>query len=102
MLRRFARLLSRPKPAVARLEVVADGLAEAAEGVTAQVLEVASDALTPERSKDAKATGRQRNAPVAPALLIATGAGVAFWYWTQWARGQAESDAAAKDEPPTD
>ena len=32
----------------------------------------------------------------APALLIATGAGVAFLWWTQWARGQAESAAEAE------
>ena len=100
MLRRLTRLLSRPKPAAARLEALADGVVTAVGGVSAQVLEVASDALAPDRGGDGKAAGRLRTAPVAPALLIATGAGVAFWYWTQWARGQAESEAAAKDEPP--
>ena len=42
-----------------------------------------------------QALGRSRTAQVAPALLLATGAGVAFWWWTQWARGRAESEAAA-------
>ena len=45
-----------------------------------------------------QALGRSRKAPVAPALLLATGAGVAFWWWTQWARGTAESEAAAKEK----
>jgi hypothetical protein len=40
--------------------------------------------------------------PVAPVLLMATGAGVAVWWWTQWARGRAESDAAAPAAPPED
>ena len=43
------------------------------------------------------ALGQSRKAPVAPALLLATGVGVAFWWWTQWARGSAESEAAAKE-----
>jgi uncharacterized protein HemX len=43
-----------------------------------------------------KALERARGAPVAaPVLILATGAGVAVWWWTQWARGRAESDAAA-------
>jgi hypothetical protein len=33
----------------------------------------------------------------APLLILATGAGVAVWWWTQWARGRAESEANAKD-----
>ncbi len=45
-----------------------------------------------------QALGRSRKAQVAPALLLATGAGVAFWWWTQWARGSAESEAAGKTE----
>ena len=36
--------------------------------------------------------------PVAPVLLLATGAGVAVWWWTQWARGQAESEPAPAGE----
>jgi hypothetical protein len=36
--------------------------------------------------------------PVAPVLLMATGAGVAVWWWTQWARGRAESEATAPPE----
>ena len=36
-----------------------------------------------------------RVARAAPAaLLLATGAGTALWWWTQWARGRAESEAA--------
>ena len=46
-----------------------------------------------------QALGRSRTAQVAPALLLATGAGAAFWWWTQWARGRAESEAAAAGEP---
>ena len=45
-----------------------------------------------------QALGRSRKAQVAPALLLATGAGAAFWWWTQWARGSAESEAAGKGE----
>ena len=49
-----------------------------------------------------QALGRSRTAEVAPALLLATGAGVAFWWWTQWARGRAESEAAAdRNKPPS-
>ena len=44
------------------------------------------------------ALGQSRKAPVAPAVLLATGLGVAFWWWTQWARGTAESEAAAKEK----
>jgi len=29
--------------------------------------------------------------PIASAVVLAAGAGVAFWWWTQWARGRAES-----------
>ncbi len=43
-----------------------------------------------------QALGRSRKAQVAPALLLATGAGVAFWWWTQWAQGAEESAAAGK------
>ena len=43
-----------------------------------------------------QALGQSRTSQVAPALLLATGAGVAFWWWTQWARGSAEREAAAK------
>ena len=43
-----------------------------------------------------QALGRSRKAQAAPALLLATGAGVAFWWWTQWARGVEESEAAGK------
>ncbi len=31
-------------------------------------------------------------APIASAVVLAAGAGVAFWWWTQWARGRAESE----------
>jgi len=31
--------------------------------------------------------------PIASAVVLAAGAGVAFWWWTQWARGRAESEA---------
>ncbi len=41
-------------------------------------------------------------AQVAPAILLATGAGVALLWWTQWARGRAESDTASSgSEPPS-
>jgi len=36
--------------------------------------------------------------PLASAVILAAGAGVAFWWWTQWARGRAESEAV---ETPT-
>ncbi len=42
-----------------------------------------------------------RTAQAAPALLLATGAGVAFWWWSQWARGAEESEAAAKKSQAT-
>lgn len=42
----------------------------------------------------------QLELPVAPVLLLATGAGVAVWWWTQWARGRAESEAAAPTGAP--
>jgi uncharacterized protein HemX len=32
-------------------------------------------------------------APIASAVVLAAGAGVAFWWWTQWARGRAENEA---------
>ena len=41
---------------------------------------------------------RMRTTPVAPALLLATGAGVAFWWWTQWARGAAENEPALEEK----
>jgi ferric-dicitrate binding protein FerR (iron transport regulator) len=31
--------------------------------------------------------------PIASAVVLAAGAGVAFWWWTQWARGRAETEA---------
>lgn len=31
--------------------------------------------------------------PIASAVVLAAGAGVAFWWWTQWARGRAENEA---------
>jgi hypothetical protein len=39
-----------------------------------------------------------RAAPAA--LLLATGAGAAVWWWTQWARGRAESEAADRAAHP--
>jgi uncharacterized protein HemX len=35
--------------------------------------------------------------PIASAVVLAAGAGVAFWWWTQWARGRAESDPDLSD-----
>jgi hypothetical protein len=35
----------------------------------------------------------------APVLILATGAGVAVWWWTQWARGRAESEAEQTKGP---
>jgi len=77
MLSRLKRMLSRaplhtPKPPV---------VAKASDAVEASL----------------QALGRSRTAQVAPALLLATGAGVAFWWWTQWARGRAESEGARTD-----
>jgi uncharacterized protein HemX len=42
--------------------------------------------------------------PIASAVVLAAGAGVAFWWWTQWARGRAESEAdlAAADVAQSD
>ena len=48
-----------------------------------------------------QALGRSRKAQIAPALLLATGAGAAFWWWTQWARGAEESEAAARASDPS-
>jgi cbb3-type cytochrome oxidase subunit 3 len=46
-------------------------------------------------------TKRGRVARAAPAaLLLATGAGAAVWWWTQWARGRAESEAADRAAHP--
>ncbi|WP_174301332.1 hypothetical protein [Caulobacter sp. S45] len=56
---------------------------------------LASKAVDPMEAS-LQALGRSRKAQVAPALLLATGAGVAFWWWTQWARGAEESEAAGK------
>lgn len=48
-----------------------------------------------------EAMARTRPTQVAPAIILATGAGVALWWWTQWARGAAESEILARDpEPP--
>jgi len=35
--------------------------------------------------------------PIASAVVLAAGAGVAFWWWTQWARGRAETEADLAD-----
>jgi uncharacterized protein HemX len=43
-------------------------------------------------SQDA-ATPASGLSPIASAVVLAAGAGVAFWWWTQWARGRAESEA---------
>jgi hypothetical protein len=51
----------------------------------------------PGRTRKAGAHKLQLELPVAPVLLLATGAGVAVWWWTQWARGRAESEGAAGD-----
>ena len=58
------------------------------------------DASVARKAPDAmiRAIGRSPGSQVAPALLLATGAGVALWWWTQWARGSAESEAAARDD----
>jgi hypothetical protein len=46
-------------------------------------------------------TKRGHVARAAPAaLLLATGAGAAVWWWTQWARGRAESEAADRAAHP--
>ena len=87
------RLPFRPKP-------TARGVAETVKAVTEQANSGKAVASKAPAAMDAAlaALGRSRASPVAPALLLATGAGVAFWWWTQWARGRAESEAAAKDE----
>ena len=41
--------------------------------------------------------GRARMTPVVPALMLAT-SGAALLWWTQWARGQAEHDAADRPD----
>jgi len=35
--------------------------------------------------------------PIASAVVLAAGAGVAFWWWPQWARGRAETEAEIAD-----
>jgi ferric-dicitrate binding protein FerR (iron transport regulator) len=40
--------------------------------------------------------------PIASAVALAAGAGVAFWWWTQWARGRAETETDIAAEPPKD
>lgn len=70
-------------------------LAEAARRV--------ADAAPAVADKAAQVLERARNAPAttaAPVVLLATGAGVAVWWWTQWARGRAESEAAEKKSGP--
>ncbi len=62
--------------------------------------EVLADKAADPIEASLQALGRSRKAQVAPALLLATGAGVAFWWWTQWARGAEESEAAGKNEAP--
>jgi len=54
-------------------------------------------------SQDA-ATPASGLSPIASAVVLAAGAGVAFWWWTQWARGRAESEAdiGAGDPTPGD
>jgi len=49
-------------------------------------------------------TAASRLSPIASAVVLAAGAGVAFWWWTQWARGRAESEAdlAVADETRSD
>ena len=82
LLSRLARL--RPvKPPLARTGVIKELATKAADPIEASL----------------QALGRSRKAQVAPALLLATGAGVAFWWWTQWARGAEESEAAGKAGP---
>ncbi len=82
MLKRFgSRLFSRK---------AAPRVVEAAETAAADAVEAGAS------------IPKTKTAQVAPALLLATGAGVAFWYWTQWARGQAESDQAESDQAAAD
>ncbi len=78
MIKTLSRLLPKRTPKPARL-----------------VQAIASKAVDPMEAS-LQALGRSRKAQVAPALLLATGAGVAFWWWTQWARGAEESEAAGK------
>ena len=80
MIKTLSRLLPKRPPKPAKL-----------------VQALASKAVDPMEAS-LQALGRSRKAQVAPALLLATGAGVAFWWWTQWARGAEESEAAGKGE----
>ena len=57
-----------------------------------------AEAVTTAVAETSSAASRSRTAQVVPALLLATGTGVAFWWWTQWARGAEESEAAGKRE----
>ena len=67
------------------------------------------DEADPETAAPAKAPASGLS-PIASAVVLAAGAGVAFWWWTQWARGRAESDgepaeadlAQADAQPPKD
>ena len=74
-----------------RRKAAASPLAEQAQALVRKAPDAVEASL--------QALGRSPSmAQVAPALLLATGAGVAFYWWTQWARGSAESEAAAKDK----
>ena len=57
--------------------------------------------IPPKRRLEAlmQTLGRSGKDQIGPALLLATSAGVAFWWWTQWARGSAESETG--DSPPS-
>jgi uncharacterized protein HemX len=60
----------------------------------------------PSAETEPPTSGVSRLSPIASAVVLAAGAGVAFWWWTQWARGRAETEAeadlAADAEPPAD
>lgn len=53
-----------------------------------------------EQAKKAVDLGAALASPVVPTVLLVAGAGVAFWYWRQWARGQAEQAARGESVPP--
>jgi uncharacterized protein HemX len=56
----------------------------------------AAPEVAPEAPTLPKSSG-PRLSPIASAVVLAAGAGVAFWWWTQWAQGRAEAEADLAD-----
>ena len=76
MPRLFDKLRRRPRPTVSALAETAQKAGRRTSDMVAASLRTLS--------------GTHKAQAAAPALVLATGVGVAFWWWTQWARGRAE------------